>query len=123
MILGLRTVIYHTPDLARAKAWYSNVLERSPYFEEPFYVGFEVGGFELGLLPDPGLPTGPGGQQAYWGVADLTTEAARLASLGAVPVAPIADVGGGIRHIEFLDPFGNRFGLIENPHFQLAKVQ
>ena len=52
MILGLRTVNYHVTDLARAKAWYISALGKEPYFDEPFYVGFNVGGFELGLDPD-----------------------------------------------------------------------
>ena len=52
MILGLRTVIYPAPDLPRAKAWYEQVLGQKPYFDEPFYVGFAVGGFGLGLIPD-----------------------------------------------------------------------
>jgi catechol 2,3-dioxygenase-like lactoylglutathione lyase family enzyme len=52
MFLGLRTVIYHAPDLAKAKAWYSTAFGAAPYFDEPFYVGFEIGGFELGLNPD-----------------------------------------------------------------------
>lgn len=50
--LGLRTTIYPVTDLAKAKAWYSAVLGVKPYFDEPFYVGFNVGGFELGLDPD-----------------------------------------------------------------------
>ena len=52
MFLGLRTGIYHVSDLQRAKAWYRELLGADPYFDEPFYVGFEVGGFELGLDPD-----------------------------------------------------------------------
>lgn len=52
MFLGPRTVIYHVGDLDRAKEWYANVLGGRPYFDEPFYVGFDVGGFELGLQPD-----------------------------------------------------------------------
>jgi catechol 2,3-dioxygenase-like lactoylglutathione lyase family enzyme len=48
MIQGLRTAIYPTPDLARGKEWYRQVLGRDPYFDQPFYVGFSVGGFELG---------------------------------------------------------------------------
>ena len=47
MILGLRTVIYPVTDLARGKAWYAGVLGAAPYFDQPFYVGFAVGGFEL----------------------------------------------------------------------------
>jgi len=49
MLLGLRTVIYPVADLARGKAWYEQVVGAKPYFDEPFYVGFNVGGFELGL--------------------------------------------------------------------------
>jgi predicted enzyme related to lactoylglutathione lyase len=123
MILGLRTVIYHAPDLAAAKAWYSKVLEREPYFDHPYYVCYSVGGFELGLLPDPEKPTGPGGQQAYWGVADAEAEAKRLVALGARPTGPVADVGEGIKHVEFADPFGNLFGILENPHFKIADVR
>lgn len=36
-------------DLASAKAWYSKAFGISPYFDEPFYVGFNIGGYELGL--------------------------------------------------------------------------
>ena len=57
MALGLRTVVYHVPDLARAKAWYEAAFEVKPYFDEPFYVGFNIGGFELGLDPDPDAGT------------------------------------------------------------------
>jgi catechol 2,3-dioxygenase-like lactoylglutathione lyase family enzyme len=49
MFLGLRTVIYPSPDLATARAWYAQVLGQEPYFDQPFYVGFSVGGYELGL--------------------------------------------------------------------------
>jgi hypothetical protein len=45
MFLGLRTAIYPAPDLAAAKNWYSKILETEPYFNQPFYVGFNVGGF------------------------------------------------------------------------------
>ena len=51
MFLGLRTAIYPVSDLALAKDWYEEVLGRQPYFDQPFYVGFSVGGFELGLIP------------------------------------------------------------------------
>ena len=47
MILGLRTAIYPVKDIDAAKAWYAQVLNQQPYFDQPFYVGFAVGGFEL----------------------------------------------------------------------------
>jgi catechol 2,3-dioxygenase-like lactoylglutathione lyase family enzyme len=52
MLQGLRTVIYHVSDLAGATTFYTNVVGHAPYFNEPFYVGFNVGGYELGLIPD-----------------------------------------------------------------------
>ena len=121
MILGLRTALYPAPDLARAKAWYESVLGFAPYFDQPFYVGFSVGGFELGLVPDavPGLD----GAQPLWGVDDAEAELARLLGLGATALDPVTDVGGGIRVAAVRDPFGNRFGIIENPHFRAADVR
>jgi predicted enzyme related to lactoylglutathione lyase len=97
------------------------VLGFKPYFDEPFYVGFSVGGFELGLLPDaiPGIV----GAQALWGVSDVSAELARLLELGATVLEPVADVGGGIRVAAVQDPFGNRFGIIENPNFNPAEVK
>jgi len=123
MIQGLRTVVYKVPDLEKAKAWYARVLGIEPYFAEPFYVGFQVGGFELGLDPDTrGVKTG-GGVVAYWGVADAASAYARLLELGAAASSPPQDVGGGIRVATVSDPFGNVFGIIENPHFSAAHVQ
>lgn len=121
MILGLRTAIYPVNDLAAAKAWYQEVLGQAPYFDEPFYVGFNVGGFELGLIPD-GTP-GVAGPQPLWGVEDASRAFARLVEMGATPLDAVADVGGGIKVGAVVDPFGNRFGIIENPHFDKASVR
>src|SRR5262245_44323837 len=118
MILGLRTAIYPTPDLARGKEWYRQVLGYDPYFDEPFYVGFSVGGFELGLVPD-GVPSAAG-VLVYWGVADIVTELQRLTALGGIVHEPVKDVGDGIKVAVVRDPFGNLFGIIANPHFKLT---
>jgi catechol 2,3-dioxygenase-like lactoylglutathione lyase family enzyme len=69
MLLGLRTVIYPAPDLDKAKAWYTQALGFGPYFDEPFYVGYSVQGFELGLVPD--ATPGADGAQALWGVTSV----------------------------------------------------
>lgn len=120
MIQGLRTVIYPVSDIARGKDWYARALGFAPYFDQPFYVGFSVGGFELGLIPD-GTP-GATGARAYWGVEDVGAEIARLVELGAAVVEPATDVGGGITTALVADPFGNLFGLIRNPHFDPKAV-
>ncbi|MFC3457039.1 VOC family protein [Massilia haematophila] len=120
MIQGLRTVIYPVTALGEATEWYRRVLDRAPYFDQPFYVGFEVGGFELGLVPD-GVP-GTAGATAYWGTEDVQAELARLVELGASVESPVEDVGGGIKVATVRDPYGNLFGIIENPHFDLGKL-
>jgi len=121
MIKGLRTALYPVNDLAAAKAWYAEVAGVQPYFDQPFYVGFAVGGFELGLVPD-GEP-GKAGTQVYWGVDDIESEVQRILALGASTHTAIQDVGDGIRVAELADPFGNVLGLIQNPHFDLQAVR
>ena len=83
MFLGLRTVIYPAPDLAASKAWFRQVLGAEPYFDQPFYVGFQVAGYELGLDPHAEVSTGP---ISYWGVAD--------ADLARSALDPYCDGGG-----------------------------
>ena len=121
MFLGLRSAIYPVHDLAAAKAWYSQVLMAGPYFDEPFYIGFQVGGFELGLIPD-GEP-GKKGVYAYWGVVDAAKAFDRLIELGAKPAEQVNEVGHGIKVGSVVDPFGNRLSVIENPNFQLESVR
>ncbi len=117
--LGLRTVKYRAPDIVRARDWYTEVLGFGPYFDEPFYVGFSVGGFELALDPDLSEPgVGEGSVTVYWGVADAEASLSRLLGMGAVARSPIQDVGSGIKTATVFDPFGNVLGIIENPHFQ-----
>lgn len=115
---GLRSLIFAVPDLAKAKAFYAAFLERSPYFDEPFYVGFDADGFELGLKPDEdGHRAGAGGATTYLQVHDVDEALARLVALGCTVVEPAADYGEGLRLGAVVDPFGNRLGVIRNLHF------
>jgi predicted enzyme related to lactoylglutathione lyase len=124
MFQGLRTVVYHVNDLDQAKAWYSLALGIEPYFDQPFYVGFNVGGYELGLDPDmTGITIGTGGVGAYWGVNDCESAFNRLLGLGALAHSPVRDVGEGIRVASVTDPFGNVIGVIENPHFSIGSAK
>jgi len=116
MFLGLRTAVYYVDDIDKAKLWYSSLLDHQPYFAESFYVGFNVGGFELGLHPDEGRKKGEG-HVAYWGVENAKNALQRLLDLGASEHEGVQDVGGGIKVAAVKDPFGNVLGIIENPHF------
>lgn len=58
---------------------------------------------------------------AYWGVDDAEEALGRLLELGAAEHSGVQDVGDGIRLATVLDPHGNVFGVIENPHFALER--
>ncbi len=117
---GLRTVAYTTTDVTATKEWYKKILGAEPYFDEPFYVGFNVAGYELGIHPAESTPQGGYGGTAYWGVANVQLAYDELIAAGATPLEKPTDVGGDIVVASVRDPWGNPFGVIYNPHFSLA---
>ena len=120
MFLGLRTAIYYVDDIEKARDWYSALLGFAPYFDEPFYVGFNVGGYELGLHPSEAAGADKAtGVVAYWGVDNAEAALERALERGATKNEDVQDVGGGIRVATVKDPFGNVFGIIENPQFKV----
>lgn len=123
-ILGLRTTIYKVPDVTLAKEWYAKAFETDPYFDEPYYVGFNIGGYELGLLPDvSSQETKTGNVVTYWGVEDIHTEFKRFVGLGAIANEIPENVGGDIMTATLKDPWDNVIGMIYNPEFSLETQQ
>ena len=120
MFQGLRTVIYHVPDLAAAKAWYASAFNTQPYFDQPFYVGFSVGGYELGLHPDVSGVTFGNNAVTYWGVPNIEEAMTHMKKCGAVTRSEPMDVGEGIKVASVADPWDNVIGIIENPHFRAS---
>ena len=112
---GLRTVIYPTADVGAAKAWWTQLLGIEPYFDEPFYVGFEVAGYELGLLPGANPADGA---ITYWGTDDVAAAVEAAVAIGATAHAPVSDVGGGIVTGSVTNPMGMIVGFIFNPHYK-----
>ncbi|MCB0632011.1 MAG: VOC family protein [Lewinella sp.] len=121
--LGLRTTIYKVSDLTASRQWYTKAFGIEPYFDEPFYVGFNIAGYELGLLPEADSPEAKGKNVlTYWGVQDITVEYERLLSLGAQPNELPEDVGEGVMVATVIDPWDNIIGLIYNPYFKAAEM-
>ena len=129
--LGLRTCIYRVPDMAAAAEWYTKALGIQPYFNGPFYVCFNVGGYELGLHPLSAVAlaeTGPSSAKAtagkgenietYWGVEDIQATYAHFLTLGATGHEAPNNVGGELWVAMLKDPWGNIIGIIHNPEFK-----
>lgn len=119
-IKGLRTTIYKVSDIDVAKAWYSKVFQTNPYFDEPFYVGFNIGGYELGLQPEEAkMGEKTDNVIAYWGVDTIEDEYNRFIEAGAISHEEPTNVGGEIIVASVKDAWGNVIGLIYNPEFKL----
>src|SRR5881227_1800572 len=106
---GLRTVIHPVTDLPAAKAWWTQLLGFPPYFDQPFYVGFEVAGYELGLLPEASPADGA---LTYWGVESVQDAMDAAVAVGAVEHAAATEVGEGIITGSVLTATGNVVGFI-----------
>jgi len=118
MLKGIETAVYYVDDLDAAKKWYAETFDIEPNHDTPYYVGFSVAGYELGLHPTGGEPraSGTGGQTAYWTVDNIEDVVEHLVECGATQNHNIQDVGAGIRIASVVDPFGNVFGVIQNPN-------
>lgn len=112
MLQKLRTVIYHVGDLDKAKEWYSMLTGIDPYFDEPFYVGFDINGGELGLDPDMEHVTGGNHTTSFWAVEDIQAAVAKAVLLNGAIIQEVRNVGGPINTAVVADPFGNHIGFI-----------
>jgi lactoylglutathione lyase len=121
-ILGLRTTIYNVGDINKAKAWYAAAFETEPYFDEAFYVGFNIGGYELGLTPEEN-PTIDKAESvlSYWGVNEIENVYNHFLVSGATEHEKPHSVGEPLMVASVKDPWGNIIGLIYNPTFKLKK--
>lgn len=120
-MLGLRTTIYKVSDLEKAKAWYTKAFEVSAYFDEPFYVGFNIKGYELGLLPEEDSTSKGDNVMSYWSVDDIHKAFQHFLDLGAAQHEKPTNVGGELMVASVFDPWQNVIGIIYNPEFRLPE--
>jgi predicted enzyme related to lactoylglutathione lyase len=111
---GIKTVIYPVKDIARAKTLYTTLLGVTPIMDEAYYVGFKVGGQDIGLDPN-GHNQGMTGPVGYWHVDDIKQSLQSLLDGGAQAQQPVTDVGGGKLVAWVRDADGNPIGLIQTP--------
>ena len=111
---GIRTIIYPVKDIAQAKKLYSAFLGVEPYVDEAYYVGFNVGGQEVGLAPN-GDKQGMTGPVCFCHVNDIKKSLQLLLDAGAQAQQEVKDVGGGKLIASVKDADGNIIGLIQLP--------
>ena len=117
MLKGLQTIVYHVSNLEVAKMWYSEMFDMKPYFDESFYAGFNIGGYELGLDPSDTEYSKGNSSITYWNVDHIDAVFERFRSKKVIIHQEIHAVGEGIRLGSIRDPFGNVIWLIEiTPH-------
>ncbi|MDQ0899047.1 putative enzyme related to lactoylglutathione lyase [Paenibacillus sp. V4I7] len=126
---GFATISYWADDMEAAKAWYSELLGSSPYFERSgpdgqlAYAEFRLGDYqhELGLIDRRFAPArataGPGGTIMYWHVDDIEATLNNLMAMGAEEYEPLVHRGEGFITASVTDPFGNVLGIMYNSHY------
>ena len=117
--LGLRSYIIKVGNMAEAKEFYTKAFGIAPYFDEPFYMGWNIQGYELGMVPADDKTVVGNNIETYWGVEDMDATIAHFESCGARLTYGPEDVGSGIITAIVNDPWDNQIGLIINPHFKL----
>ena len=110
---GVKTVLHPVSDLGKATAMYTALLGVAPQTVSPYYVGFDVAGQHIGLLPGGG-PQGLTAPVPHWHVADIQAKLAEITAVGAVVTQPAGDVGGGRQVAMVSDPDGNLLGLVQD---------
>jgi predicted enzyme related to lactoylglutathione lyase len=110
---GIKTVLHPVTDLAAAKAMYTALLGVPPTSDSSYYVGFEVEGQQIGLVPGGGKQ-GMTSPVAYWHVSDIEAKLAEVTAAGATVKESPRDVGNGRLVATFTDPDGNVLGLLQD---------
>ncbi|HEX5407611.1 MAG TPA: VOC family protein [Pseudonocardiaceae bacterium] len=106
-------MLHPVSDLAKAKVVYAALLGVQPAQDSNYYVGFDVDGQHIGLVPG-GDQQGMTSPVAYWHVPDIEAKLAEVSAAGGVVKDPVRDVGGGRLVATFTDPDGNVLGVLQD---------
>jgi predicted enzyme related to lactoylglutathione lyase len=102
----IRSLVIPVSDLDTAKAVYTALLG-APHTDQPYYVGYNVDGFEVSLAPGDVA----GGPVAYADVEDLDATRATLLAAGATERSGPRQVAPETRVCVLADADGNPIGL------------
>jgi predicted enzyme related to lactoylglutathione lyase len=102
----IRSLVIPVSDLNAAKAVYTALLG-APHTDQPYYVGYDVGGFEVSLNPAGEA----GGPVAFADVEDLDGTRETLLAAGATERSAPRQVAPEARVCVLADGDGNPIGL------------
>jgi predicted enzyme related to lactoylglutathione lyase len=108
--MGIKIVLHPVTDLAQAKTVYTALLGIEPQADSAYYVGYDVDGQHIGLVPGGGSAA----PVAYWQVGDIEAKLAEVTAAGAKVSEPAKEVGPGRVVATFTDPDGNVLGLVQD---------
>jgi predicted enzyme related to lactoylglutathione lyase len=112
-VQGIKTVLHPVSDVEKAQAVYTALLGIEPQTVSPYYVGYDVAGQHIGLLPGGG-PQGLTSPVAYWHVDDIETKLAEVTAAGATIRDAANEVGGGRIVASVVDLDGNVLGFVQD---------
>jgi len=110
---GIKTVLHPVSDVEAAKAVYTALLGVEPTADSAYYVGYDVEGQHIGLVPSGG-PQAMTSPVAFWHVSDIEAKLAEVTGAGATVKEAPHEVGGGRQVATFTDLDGNVLGLIQD---------
>ncbi|WP_353943840.1 VOC family protein [Streptomyces sp. HUAS MG91] len=110
---GIKTVLHPVSDVAKAKAVYAALLGTEPQADSEYYVGFDVAGQHIGLVPNGG-PQAMASPVTYWHVSDIEAKLAEVTAAGGTVKEAAHEVGPGRLVATFTDADGNVLGLLQD---------
>jgi predicted enzyme related to lactoylglutathione lyase len=110
---GIKIVLHPVSDVEAAKRVYAALLGIQPQADSPYYVGFDVGGQHIGLVPGGG-PQAMTSPVAFWEVPDIDAKIGEMVAAGAEVKEAPHEVGGGRVVATLTDPDGNVLGLVHD---------
>src|SRR5262249_31004063 len=106
MSATIRSLVIPVSNMEADKAVYTALLG-APHTDQPYYVGYNVDGFEVGLAPGDVA----GGPVTYADVDDVDAARAELLAAGATERDAPRQVAPNVRVCVVTDPDGNPIGL------------
>jgi predicted enzyme related to lactoylglutathione lyase len=111
---AVKLVVFPTADIAKAKAFFSQLLGTEPYADSPYYAGFRTGELEIGLAP--AMPQqSTNAPIVYVDVDDINAALADIIAKGGEKVQDPTDVANGLLIATVKNSDGAPLGLRQKP--------